>query len=66
MNLRKTPGFTLLVVGALLMFVARPVVDSVPLIGGALQAMAFIVGGLGLIGGGYLMLRSLSGLGRGA
>lgn len=65
MNVTKAPGFSLLLIGAVLMFVVRPFIDAVPLIGGALQAMAFIIGGLGLIGGAYLMARTLTGAGRG-
>jgi len=64
MSIAKLPGFTLLIVGAVLFLLVRPVIDAVPLIGGALQGMAFIIGGLGLLGGAYLLLRSLTGFGR--
>lgn len=64
MKLTKLPGFSLLLVGIVLIFLIRPVIDAVPLVGGALQTMAFVIGALGLIGGAYLLARSLTGLGR--
>jgi len=64
MKITKTPGFSLLLVGAILFFLVRPVIDSVPVVGGAFAAMAFVVGLLGLVGGGYLVARALTGAGR--
>jgi hypothetical protein len=64
MKITKTPGFSLLLVGAILFFLVRPVINSVPVVGGAFAGMAFVVGLLGLIGGGYLMARALTGAGR--
>jgi len=64
MKITKTPGFSLLLVGGILFFLVRPVINSVPVVGGAFAAMAFVVGLLGLIGGAYLMARALTGAGR--
>lgn len=61
MNLLKKPGASLLLVGAALFFLIRPIVDRLPLIGGVLSPIAFIVGLLGMVGGGYLIARSING-----
>ncbi len=58
------PGLTLLVVGLVLFFLVRRVVGGVWLIGGALSALSFGIGLLAIIGGGYLLLRGRTGLGR--
>lgn len=64
MNLLTRPGASLLIVGLLLMFVVVPIIDAVPLVGGLMQTMAFVIGALGIIGGAYLLVRSLTGIGR--
>lgn len=64
MKLSKLPGVSLLLVGLVLMFILRPIVGGIPAIGGLLQTMAFVVGGLGIVGGGYLVVRALTGMGR--
>jgi hypothetical protein len=64
MKLSKLPGVSLLLVGLVLMFILRPIVGGIPAIGGLLQTMAFVVGGLGIVGGGYLVARALTGMGR--
>ncbi len=64
MKVSKLPGVTLLIVGLVLMFIIRPVIDGFPLIGGLLQTISFVVGALGIAGGGYLIVRSLTGAGR--
>ncbi len=63
MNLMKKPGASLLLVGAVLFFIVQPVVGKVPFLGGVVAPMAFIVGALGMIGGGYLIARSTFGSG---
>ena len=60
----KKPGASLLVVGLLLLFIVRPIVDQIPAIGGALERLAFFVSLFGILGGGYLLLRSITGIGR--
>ena len=64
MEIFKKPGASLLLVGAALFFVVQPIVGAVPLVGGVIAPMAFIVGALGIVGGGYLMARSVFGTGR--
>ena len=64
MKITKAPGFSLRLIGLVLMFLVRPVIGGVPVIGGMLYGIAFIVGALGLLGGGYLMMRSFTGAGR--
>ena len=64
MKLSKLPGVSLLLVGLVLMFILRPIVGGIPAIGGLLQTMAVVVGGLGIVGGGYLVVRALTGMGR--
>ena len=63
MNLLKKPGASLLLVGAILFFIVQPVVGKIPLLGGVVAPMAFIVGLLGMVGGGYLVARSTFGAG---
>lgn len=57
----KRPGASLLVVGLVMFFLIRPVVGKVWLIGGILYPIAFIVGLLAIIGGAYLLYRSMFG-----
>lgn len=64
MVLLKKPGGSLLIAGLLLLFVARPIVGAIPAIGGLLAGIAFFVGLLGAVGGGYLLFRSINGAGR--
>ncbi|MGI9608006.1 MAG: hypothetical protein ACR2P0_17890 [Acidimicrobiales bacterium] len=61
MQLLKRPGATLLVIGLALFFVIRPVIGSIWFIGGILSGLAFVVGLLGMVGGGYLLFRSFKG-----
>lgn len=63
MNLLKKPGMSLLLVGAVLFFLVRPVVGKIWLVGGVVSPMAFVIGLLGMIGGGYLLARSTLGPG---
>lgn len=63
MNLLKKPGASLLLVGAALFFIVRPVVSNIPLVGGLVSPIAFVVGLLGMVGGGYLVARSTLGPG---
>ncbi|MFT7476705.1 MAG: hypothetical protein ACI81L_003665 [Verrucomicrobiales bacterium] len=63
MGISKKPGVSLLLVGVVLFFLVRPVVGSVWVIGGLLSPIAFIVGLLGIVGGGYLLARSTLGTG---
>jgi len=63
MNLMKKPGASLLLVGAVLFFIVQPIVGKIPLLGSVVAPMAFIVGVIGMIGGGYLMARSTFGAG---
>lgn len=52
------PGVSLLIVGVVLMFLVRPIIGNVWVIGGVLSPITFIVGLLGIIGGIYLIARS--------
>ncbi len=63
MNLLKKPGASLLVVGALLFFLVQPLAGKIWVVGSVLSPMAFVVGLLGMIGGGYLLARSTLGPG---
>jgi len=63
MNARP-PGLTLLVVGLLLFFLVRPIVDGIWVIGGLLSSLAFGIGILSIIGGAYILIRSRTGIGR--
>ena len=63
MSLFKKPGASLLVVGLLLFFLVRPIAGSLPLVGGILGTISWVVGALGIVGGGYLLLRSTLGPG---
>lgn len=57
----KRPGASLLVIGLVLFFLVRPVVGNIWFIGGLLYPIAFIVGLLAMVGGGYLLYRSMFG-----
>jgi len=61
MDLIKKPGASLLLVGAVLFFLIRPLISKLPLIGGVVSPIVFVVGLLGMIGGGYLVARSTLG-----
>ncbi len=63
MNLLKKPGASLLLVGAALFFVISPVSGKIPLLGGVVSPMAFVIGIIGMLGGGYLLARSTLGPG---
>ena len=63
MSLFKKPGASLLVVGLLLFFLVGPIAGSLPLVGGILGPVSWVVGALGIVGGGYLLLRSTLGPG---
>jgi len=63
MKLLKIPGASLLLVGVVL-FVLRGPLYGIPAIGGMLRTMATILAGFGIIGGGYLLLRAVTGMGR--
>lgn len=52
------PGVSLLIVGVVLMFLIRPIIGNVWVIGSVLSPITFIVGLLGIIGGIYLIARS--------
>ena len=55
------PGISLFVVGLLLFFIVRPIVSAIPLVGAVVSPIAWVVGILGIIGGGYLFLRATFG-----
>lgn len=50
-------------VGAALFFVVSPVSGKIPLLGGVVSPMAFVIGIIGMLGGGYLLARSTLGPG---
>lgn len=64
MAIIKRPGASLLLIGLVLFFLVRPVIGSVWLIGGILAPMAWVVGLLAIVGGGYLLFRSQFGSSR--
>lgn len=64
MTMLKRPGASLLVVGLVLFFLVRPIVGKIWLIGGILSPISFIVGLLAMIGGAYLLYRSMFGASR--
>lgn len=61
MGLMKKPGASLLLVGAALFFIINPIAGALPLVGGVIGSVAWGVGLLGMIGGGYLLARSILG-----
>lgn len=63
MSFLKKPGASLLVVGLLLFFVVAPIVGALPAVGGLLQFVAWVIGVFGIVGGGYLVVRSIKGPG---
>jgi hypothetical protein len=60
----KRPGASLLLVGLVLLFLVRPIVGKIWLIGGILSPVSFIVGLGAMIGGAYLLYRSMFGSSR--
>ena len=60
----RPTGLSLLLIGLVLFFIIRPLVDGIWVIGGLLGALSFGIGILAMIGGGYLLIRSLTGVGR--
>ena len=52
-----------MLVGAGLFFIVRPIVVKIPLLGGIVSPIAFVVGLLGMVAGGYLLARSTLGPG---
>lgn len=63
MKLLKKPGASLLLIGAILFFLVRPIAGKIWLVGPVISPMAFIIGLLGMVGGGYLIARSTLGSG---
>ena len=63
MTLLKRPGTSLFLSGLVLFFLVRPITERVWLIGGLVGPITFIVGILAIVGGGYLMFRSMFGRG---
>ena len=63
MNLLKKPGASLLLIGAVLFFIVRPVVGKIWIVGGVASPIAWVVGLLGMVGGIYLLARSSFGTG---
>ena len=53
----------MLVVGLLLFFLIGPITGAIPVVGGILATISWIVGALGIVGGGYLLVRSTRGPG---
>jgi hypothetical protein len=64
MTMLKRPGASLLLVGLVLLFLVRPIVGKIWLIGGILSPVSFIVGLGAMIGGAYLLYRSMFGSSR--
>lgn len=63
MNILKKPGASLLLIGAVLFFLVRPIAGKIWFVGGVISPMAFVIGLLGMVGGGYLLARSTLGPG---
>ncbi len=61
MSLFKKPGASLLLVGLALLIIVGPIGGAIPFVGGIISLAAFVLGGLGVIGGGYLLARSTLG-----
>ncbi len=60
----KKPGATLLLVGLALFFIGGPLLRAIPLIGGVIGTLSSVVGLIGIIAGGFLMVRSIRGPGK--
>ena len=60
----KRPGASLLLAGLVLFFLVRPIVGKIWLVGGLLSPISFIVGLGAMIGGAYLLYRSMFGSSR--
>jgi len=60
-TLLNKPGVSLLLVGAVLMFLIRPIIGGVWVVGSVLAPITFVVGILGIVGGLYLIGRSTLG-----
>lgn len=58
MNLMKTPGVPLFLVGAAVFFIVGPLAGGIPILGAVITPIAFVGGILGMGGGGYLAARS--------
>lgn len=63
LDLLKKPGATLLLVGLALFFIGGPLLGAIPLIGSVIGTLSSVVGVLGIIAGGFLMVRSIRGPG---
>ncbi len=64
MTMLKRPGASLLLAGLVLFFLVRPIVGKIWLVGGLLSPISFIVGLGAMIGGAYLLYRSMFGSSR--
>ena len=64
MTTLKRPGASLLLIGLVLFFLVRPIVGKIWFIGGILSPLSFVVGLLAMIGGAYLLYRSMFGASR--
>ncbi len=60
MGIMKKPGASLLALGVGLIVVSS-FIGAIPIIGGVVAPIAFIGGLFGLVGGGYLIARSIRG-----
>ena len=63
MSFFKKPGAALLVAGLVLFFLIAPLIGGLPLVGGAVGLIARFAGAFGIVGGGYLVVRSIIGPG---
>ena len=63
MSLLKKPGAPLFIVGVIMFVLVTRIAGAVPLVGGLLSPIAWVLGLFGMIGGGYLILRSILGPG---
>ena len=61
MSLLKKPGASLLVVGLVLLVIVQPLSSMLPVVGRVISPIAFVVGLFGIVGGGYLLSRSVFG-----
>ena len=56
-TLMDKPGMTLLVVGFVLVFLIRPLIGGVWVVGGVLSPLSFAFGVFSIVGGVYLLAR---------